>query len=437
MAGHGTDGAEAATTAASVAASLAQGGRLLGLRATQYGLAFVSGIIIARSLGPAGRALYALPLNLSGMVLVSVHLSVELAVARFVARKEATFHELSRVGVTAGLVLGSVGCAASIAIGLAVRDEVLGGASATVILLAAATIPPSILGQVTAALLLRRGVLQRYGLVQAAQGLLQLALLIAIAAGPGLTAEATLAVNLVVISAATAALMVFLRAELGAGALLPSRDVALLGRVVRAGLVLHASSLALYLNLRLDLLIVGAVLDERRAGIYSLAVTLAELGAVATTTISLAALRDQTELSERDAASYTLLFTQRTLRWAVLYAAVAAAGSYPFILLAYGSEWTDAVVPFCLLSMAVVALSLEAPARGLLLRIGRPWTVSAAAICALAVNVAVNIALLKPLGLVGAAIASIASYWTAALLMLLLARKAIRVLPPMQLPTST
>ena len=420
----------AASAATPVDASLARGRQLLVLRIAQYGLGFIGGVIIARALGPDGRAAYALPLNLAGLVLVSIHLSVELAVARLVSRGEATFHELARVGVTAGIVLGAIGTGLALAIGLPLRDEILGGASATAVALAAATIAPSIAGLVTAALLFRRGVLLRYGFVQAGQGLLQLGLLAALVLHAGLTPETTLAINLGVTSASTVALMVLLRIDLGAGSLRPSTDRQLLGRVFRAGIVLHASSLALFLNLRLDLLLVGAILDERRAGIYSLAVTLAELGIVATTTLSLAALKDQTEFAEDDAAEFTAAFARRTLRWAVLYAIVASAVSYPFVRLAYGAEWTDAVVPFVLLTVGVVALSIEAPARGLLLRIGRPWTVSAAAACGLVANIAINLALLRPLGLAGAAIASIASYWVVAALMVLLVRRARRTRPP-------
>jgi O-antigen/teichoic acid export membrane protein len=410
--------------------SLARGRRLLALRAVQYGLAFLSTVIIARALGPHGRAAYALPLNLAAIIWVCVHLSVEVAVARLVARREATFDELARVGVTTAIVMGAVGGILTLAIGLPLRDELLGGASTMTLLLAAGTIAPSIAGQVSAALLFRRGVLLRYGVVQAAQALAQLGLLAAFALGDALTPQATLAINLALMIASTATLMIMLRAELGGASMRPTFDRALLARVARVGLVLHASSLALYLNLRLDLLLVGAILDLRRAGAYSLAVMLAELGAVAISTLSLAALKRQTDLPARAAVEFTSAFVRRTLRWSVLYALGASLASYPVIRFAYGPEWTVAVAPFILLSVAVVALSIEAPARGMLIRIGRPWKVSAASVTGLVVNLILLLALLRPLGLVGAAISSIFSYWISAGLMVLLLRQARRTLLP-------
>lgn len=407
------------------------------LRGAQYGLGFISSVIIARALGPDGRSAYALALNLSVIVFVTVHLSVELSAARLVARREATFRQLSQVMVTWTIVLGALGMGIVVAVGLPLREQFLAEATATSVLLAAATVPVTIAGTVTSALLLRRGVVIAYGWVQATQALLQLGLLAAAHLADHLDPEMTLAVNLVVTTASTGALMALLRRTLGAGCLRPSADRGLLLKVVRLGLAFHASSVALFLNLRVDLLIVGAMLDARRAGIYSLAVTLAELGAVAAATLSLAALKDQTELEERDVVDYTAAFARRTVRLAVLYALVASACSYPFIRVAYGAEWTDAVLPFVILSFAAVGLAIEEPARGLLLRIGRPRTVSAAAVVGLAVNLVVCLVLVDPLGLAGAALASMASYWVIAALMVMLTRNAARGLSPPPPPTGS
>jgi O-antigen/teichoic acid export membrane protein len=249
-----------------------------------------------------------------------------------------------------------------------------------------------------------------------------------------LSPELVLAVNLALSVAAPLAAGILLGRALGWHALVPSRDLALLNRVVRTGISLHATSVAVFLNLRIDLLMVGIILDARDAGLYSLSVNLAGLGAVATATIGLAALKDQTELEPREAVAYTVAFTRRTVVYAMGFAALAILVSRPLIAIAYGSEWTDAALPFALLSAGCVALAVETPARGLLLRIGRPWTISLAAVAATVVNVVANLILLPTLGLVGAALASMASYATAAALMVLLLRQETRrlaVAPPL------
>ena len=409
-----------------VDASLASGRRLLGLRALQYGVAFLSGVTIARALGPEGRATYALALTFAAIVLVASHLSVEFAATRLLARAEATSAELTRVAVTAALVLGGAGMALATCGGLALRAGALGGASATSVVLASAIIPPGIANLVFVAILLRRGQVGAYGLIQAGQAVLQLALLLAVTRTSGLSPEAVLAANLATVCASTLATAVVLARALGGRAVTPSRDVALLLRVMRLGLSLHGVSLAVYLNLRIDLLLVGALLSVRDAGLYSLAVSLAELCALATATLALAALKDQTELPVRAAVAFTAAFTRRTLVYAVGLAVLASAVCLPVIRTAYGEVWTPAALPFALLTLGSVALAVDGPARGLLLRVGRPWAISLAALTATAVNVVANLVLLPRLGLPGAAIASVVSYWTSAGLMVTLLRHELR-----------
>lgn len=407
-----------------VGSSILAGWRLLRLRGLQYALGFVTGLMIARALGPAGRASYALPLNLAAVTFVAFHASIELAAARLIARREVSAVDLGRVAVTAGLVLGTLGSGVAIAVGLAFRDRLLAGASGTAVVLAALTIPPAIASQIGTALVIRRGGIGPYGRLQTAQAILQIALVLALLLDNRLTPESTLAVNLCVAVVSALATAALLHRSVGPAALRPTRDARLLKRVLRTGLSLHPSSLALFLNLRLDLLLVGVMLDVRRVGLYSLAVTLAELVLVATSTMSLAAVENQAELSAEAARRFTIAFTRRTTKYATGFVLLVGALSYPGIPLVYGEQWRGAVLPFVLLCLGTVALAIEQPARGLLLRVGRPAAVSLAATIALAVNVGANLALIPVWHLAGAAVASIASYWTAAGLMVLLVRRA-------------
>jgi Na+-driven multidrug efflux pump len=109
---------------------------------------------------------------------------------------------------------------------------------------------------------------------------------------------------------------------------------------------------------------------------------------------------------------------------ALVLSVPVALFAYPFVVLVYGDSWRGSALPFVILLVALLALVIESPVRNLLLRIGRPLSISVAAIGAMLVNVALNLALLRVLGLAGAALASTVSYWLAAGLMLwLLARR--------------
>lgn len=403
-----------------VVLSLRRGSRLLGWRGLQYGCGFLGSLVIARALGPSGRAGYALPLNLATIGWVVLHCSIEAAYARMLARREATLEELARLSSMATILLGSLAFAAVTVAGLSTRGSLLGNATAASVLLAAASVPVAIAGQLYAALILRAGRVNAYGAIQGGLGVMQLALLGATVLLARLTPEATLGINLAITAAVTAGLMAVLGREVGAANLRPRTTRALLGRALRAGLAVHPASVSLFLNLRLDLLLVGAMLSIRDAGVYSLSTTLADVVVVATSTLGLAALKDQTDAGEEEATVYTLEFVRQSTAMSVLFVAAVCAVSYPLVRLAYGSSWTGAVLPLAVLSIGAVGLAVEGPVRTLLLRMSRPAWISAAAFAAALINLLLNLLLLPMIGILGAAAASAVSYWTAAALMLLL-----------------
>jgi O-antigen/teichoic acid export membrane protein len=400
--------------------SLEGGGRLLGFRAVQFLFLFGLNLIATRALGPTGRGQYALALNLATVVWVLTHFSVEQSVARMLARREATAEELSRLGSAFTLTLGLLGVAVALAVGLPLRDQLLGGAAPVTVVLAAATIPFTLAGQLATALLLRLGSLRPYGWIIAAGAVVQFALVAAIQVNTGLTPQGAMIAALVTIAVTAVALVVILARRLGARAILPQFPRHLARSALHIGIRLQPSSVALWLNLKLDLLLVGLLASAHQAGLYSLSASLADIVFVSVSTIGLAALERQTSADTQTAVRFTSRFIGQNLLAAVLLACAGAAVSYPFIVLVYGSAWTGSVLPFALLMPAVVALAIEGPARDMVTRIAPPLSISAASAIALALNVALNFALVPTIGIAGASIASVLSYWLAGVLMVAL-----------------
>jgi O-antigen/teichoic acid export membrane protein len=403
-----------------ISSALEGGGRLLGLRCLQFAFLFLLSLVAARALGPTGRGQYALALNLATMVWVISHISVEQSVARLMARKEASAFELARLGSLLALVLGLVGTALTLAIGLPGRDSLLGGADTATVVLAAATIPFTLIGQMATALLLRMGVLRVYGWIIAAGAAVQLALVVAFEAGLGLTPELAMLAALLTIAAVAVALAIALAAQLGLAALIPSTDRALLRKALAIGFRLQPTSIALWLNLKIDLFLVGLLTTTHAAGLYSLSANLADIVFTAISTIGLAALETQTRAEPGEAAAYTGDFISQNIGLALLLGLAASIVAYPFVVLVYGQEWQASVLPFVLLMPALVGLAVEGPARDLLIRIAPPVELSLASGAGLAVNIGLNFALIPWLGISGASIASVLSYWLAGLLMVYL-----------------
>jgi O-antigen/teichoic acid export membrane protein len=403
-----------------VSTAMGGGGRLLGFRAVQFAFLFLLSLIATRALGPEGRAQYALALNLATMVWVVSHLSVEQSVARMMARQEASLADLCRLSSFFALALGLVGMAITLAIGLAERDALLGGANSTTVVLAAATIPFTLVGQMATALLLRMGVLRAYGWIIAVGAAVQFGLIVALQLGLGLTPEMTMLAALLTIAGVAVSLVATLARRVGPRALSPFCQPRLVRSALHTGVRLQPASIALWLNLKVDLFLVGLLATTHEAGLYSLSASLADIVFTAVSTVALAALEAQTKADPEAAAGYTVDFIGQNIAVAVLLGLAAGVVAYPFIVFVYGAEWQGSVLPFVLLMPAVVALAIEEPARGLLVRIAPPLVISAAAGSGLVLNVALNFALVPAIGISGASLASVASYWLAGALMLYL-----------------
>jgi O-antigen/teichoic acid export membrane protein len=403
-----------------VSSSLASGGRLLAFRAVQFAFLFLLSLLVTRALGPEGRGQYALALNLATVVWVVSHFSVEHSIARMMARREASVTELSGLASFFALSLGLLGAAIALAIGLPARGSLLGDASAATVALAAATIPFTLIAQLATALLLRLGDLRPYGWTIAAGAGMQLALVVALEAGLGLSPALAMLAALATMAAVAVALAAALARRVGARALAPLPERWLVGAALRIGIRLQPASVALWLNLKVDLLLVGLLVSTDEAGLYSLSANLAEMVFLGVSTIALAALEAQTKAHDDLAVEYTVEFIGQNLWVAALLGTLAAALAYPFVVVLYGSAWQGSVLPFVLLMPAVVGLAVEGPARDLLIRIAPPLVVSAAAAAGLGANVVLNFLLIPSLGIAGASVASVASYWLAGGLMLFL-----------------
>jgi O-antigen/teichoic acid export membrane protein len=403
-----------------VSSAMGGGGRLLGFRAIQFVFLFLLSLIVTRALGPDGRGQYALALNLATMVWVISHLSVEQSVARMMARKEASLAELCRLASFFALTLGVLGVAATLAIGLPERDALLGGANAATVVLAAATIPFTLIGQMATALLLRMGLLRPYGWTIAIGAVIQFLLVVGLELGIGLSPQLTMLAALLTIAGVALTLAIVLARRVGIRALFPIAEPQLVRSALHIGIRLQPASIALWLNLKVDLFLVGLLATTHEAGLYSLSASLADIVFTAVSTVALAALEAQTKADAKAAASYTVDFISQNIGVALLLGLAAALVSYPFIVFVYGSEWEASVLPFALLMPAVVALAIEEPARGLLVRIAPPLVISAAAAAGLVLNVALNFVLVPAIGISGASLASVVSYWLAGILMLYL-----------------
>lgn len=413
----------------SAAETLAGSWRVALLRASQYAFGFVSLLVTARALGPEGRALYALPLTLAALVAIAVSLSLEQAAGRMLARNAAGVAQLSRLLATAAAVLGTVGVGAVVAVGLGTRDELLAGADARSVILAALSVPLTLAIQFSLGLLFRLGALRVHGVIVAVSGGAQLLAMSVLALSGALTPFRALLVIVVGLCATALPLIVVLRRYAGPGGLVARTSRSLLTTALVAAWPLHVATFAVLLNLRLDLLLVSMLAGRFEAGVYSLSTTLAESVLVVPYIVAVAAMPTQTRASPAVGASYTVDFARQSFAIGVLVAALASAGAYPMIWLLYGAEWAGSVAPLMILAWGAVAFAVEAPMRVYLVHAAAPTSILAAAVAGMVINIGLVVLLTPMIGIVGAALGSLASYWVYTLLMLVLFRRTTELSP--------
>jgi O-antigen/teichoic acid export membrane protein len=192
-------------------------------------------------------------------------------------------------------------------------------------------------------------------------------------------------------------------------------------RVAQYGVRAQLGSLALLLNARLDFALVGAMVGPAQLGVYAIASRYAEL-------LRLPALAMNYVLypayaREGAAAETNVRATLARAWWIPLAGAVPMALAAPVVLpLVYGDAFRAGVVPTWILLVGLAGGGITGVLTAFLSGNGRPGLASAAVGSGLVVTLALDLALIPPFGIKGAATASTVAYLTTAAALLLFFR---------------
>jgi O-antigen/teichoic acid export membrane protein len=176
------------------------------------------------------------------------------------------------------------------------------------------------------------------------------------------------------------------------------------------GLRIYPASVTGYFSYRADVLILGAMLGDAAAvGLYTFAVSLAELAFMVPDSVSTVFYPRVAGMDRRDADA----LAPQVSRFTLMVTCIALLGLVPAAWLA-----TNVVLPayagslpaFLVLLPGIVALSVSKVLAGYIGGLGLPLHVARASVINLVVNVLANVILIPLLGIIGAALASMVSY---------------------------
>jgi len=389
----------------------------------------LTSVAITRLLGPAGIGAYAIAAALLFVFTVAFELGLPQALAYYAGREEWSGRPLARGTIGACLALSVPGAAAMLG-GYALFGDSAPGITWPMALALALALPFSLLWRIGPQAALAQERFETFALLDSSPALLACPISIAAAALTGTEgAVIGFAASMVLSGTGIAAWLMARSGEAHRDASPPGGPRAVLAYGTRA----WASEVLTQVNLRVDLVLLGAYAGAAEAGIYSVALSTTSVAWVLTAAFAISALPRSARLhaehgrfalgaADRDASD------TRTIRHTVLVIPAVAAAELLLlgvgIPLFYGADFHRSIglglilLPGSLLlgvGMAAVAILLGRGRTGLVLRVG--LAVVPATIAAYAIAIPTG-------GASGAAIVSSASYAAYAALSLLALRRA-------------
>jgi O-antigen/teichoic acid export membrane protein len=389
----------------------------VSIAATAIGLA--TSVLIARAAGPEGKGAYDLSMATAILLSTTLGFSVNAGVTYVVARDAAAPQRLLPVLVAFAMTQALV----TALILLVVAGTPLSGALLVPGLEAEVVLPISVLVAALSLTASFRGILVGWQEFIAANwrdlaGRIATIAALGVAVVLALRADRSVAaLDLIwagVIGAiATTVIFVVTVARHGRMASVPvPADAGLaIGDALRFALPAYVGNVAQFLNYRLDLFLVGLFLGVRGVGLYALAVSLGQLLWIVSNSAAAVVFPSVSGASDRLAAAHQAAQIARVAFAITLLGGAAAALAAGVVLpIVFGTAFRPSVEPLLWLLPGIVAFSITNVLASYIAGIGRPGLNAAVSLLGVAVTIPLDLALIPTLGIVGAAVASSASY---------------------------
>ncbi|WP_169512918.1 lipopolysaccharide biosynthesis protein [Actinopolymorpha alba] len=389
---------------------------LTGARLASVVATFVAGVVAARLLDPAALGAAGVGLTVGWAVAIMANGGLNIAAIYFLGRRcdqrpaVVSYILMLAVGALGGSAL-ITGIAAPV-VGAVVLDQPAPGLFVAAGLIAVATIGYEVAGSLLLGLERRRA----YILADVLRSLATLGLTAAVLGVVSRTAEGyVLATGLGVAVPALAALVAVRRVV---GSLRPRFDRTFSREALRLGLAGQVGNVLTFLNLRLDLLLVPALLRLDLAGIYFVATRVSEVVGQASTAAS-SMLFPHVAAQADPRATATTERTSRLTLLATLGIAAALAVVSPLVLgWFFGAVYRRGTTALLLLLAAMLPLALSRILAADLKGRGRPGLVSMGTGVGAGLTVVADLVLIPLLGIEGAALASFVAYAGTAVVLL-------------------
>lgn len=383
------------------------------------GTAAVATVIVARLLGPAGSGAYAVAQTLILMMTVATTLGVEHGIVYFVSsgrwQPASAFLSAQRVALVSGVVGGALGILARAAI-----PSAFSGLSLLSTVVAAAALPFSLSWFYTGYIALATDRYEAYVLPTAVQSTLAMFLVAGLAVADGVVGAVIgiTASNMIV----AAAMLIVARRRFGwheqaTQQMTVAEPSGQLRRAISFGVKGYASNALQFVNYRLDLFILNAVVSTSAVGQYSIAVGITQVLWLMPQALSdvlfprVAALSASTaENAEEARAMAETKSLRHTALATLMVTAILAVILVGLVVPVYGAGFRPAVALGLILLPGSALLGLAGPLSATVLGRGHPRLMLIVTVITTPLTIALYVVLIPWLHASGAALASTISY---------------------------
>jgi O-antigen/teichoic acid export membrane protein len=383
------------------------------------GIGFATSVLVARILGPEGRGLFAVAGAIAAIAIQFGNLGLHSANTYSVARDRSLLPGLLANSLLVSFVLG--GLVGIIAWGLSRAWPSIAPVPDTLLLIALASIPPSLAYMLAQNLLLGIQEVRAFNKIELATRVITVGLITLVVVIGFVTPETVLLAGLAAGVINLCWVLWHLRPFIK-GPVRPSWS--LLKDNIAYGFRVYLNCLFAFLVIKLDLLMVQYMMGAEHAGYYSISVSLADLVyllPVVIGTILFPKLAALDNIEEKWSLTNKTALVVAAMMIGISTVSIALAR--PAVHLVFGAEYLPAVPAFLVLAGALVFLGINTIYSNFLASTGLPWFTVGLWGSVTVLNVVLNLVMIPKQGIMGAALASLACYALALVIQYLYARR--------------
>ncbi len=382
-------------------------GSVVATAAIGIPVGLVTNIVLARWLSLEDRGLYALLTGFAAVAFLLSELGWSTSIVYRVRRMGVAPARAATTGLAGTLVAGALVLGLCAALREPLTQRFLDGAAAPFFWLTLCSVPFLLIGEFARGIARALDRFDLFNWYSFLQGALLLAALLVLLVGAGGALLEALEAQLLVQAGLGLWLLVLMLRSTGAE-LRPDATEA--RESLRFGFQAYLNTISTRLHDQLDLFLIAWLLPgSADVAFFAIASgTFARL-ALVPTSLAIALFPKLASASDAEAARFSLFVTRHALYLTLAVAALLAPAAPLLLPLLYGADYSASVLPFLLLLPGIAGLTSSRLLGRYFLVSDRQGLLIAVRTAALALNVALNLVLLGPLGIAGAAVAKLTS----------------------------